>query len=105
MRRRWKRFRYRLEWIGLRLALKLVPLLPRSICLRLARVLGFLMSIFDRQARNVALANLEVAFGNQLSWTSVEHLRLHVSADTESVKKANSIKSSRIAGSRIWRHD
>ena len=67
MRRRWKRLRYRLEWIGLRLATKLVPLLPRSICLRSARALGFLISIFDRHDRDVALANLEAAFGDQLS--------------------------------------
>ena len=67
MRRRWKRFRYRLEWIGLRVAAKLVPLLPRSVCLGLARVVGFLMSMFDRHGRHVALSNLEVAFGEQLS--------------------------------------
>ncbi|MFN2542397.1 MAG: lysophospholipid acyltransferase family protein [Chthoniobacterales bacterium] len=67
MRRRWKRIRYRLEWIGLLVATKLVPLLPRRVCLALARALGFLMSIFDRRGRAVALANLEVAFGERLS--------------------------------------
>ena len=67
MRRRWKRFRYRLEWIGLGFAARVVPLLPRGLCLRFARFLGFLMSIFDRHGRDVALANLEAAFGGQLS--------------------------------------
>jgi KDO2-lipid IV(A) lauroyltransferase len=67
MRRRWKRIRYRLEWIGLLAATKLVPLLPRRACLGVARLLGSLMSIFDRQGRAVALANLQVAFGDQLS--------------------------------------
>ena len=66
MRRRWKRIRYRLEWAGLLAATKLIPLLPRSVCLGLARVLGYFMSIFDRRGREVALANLEAAFGEQL---------------------------------------
>src|SRR6267154_2715325 len=67
MRSRWKRVRYRLEWLALRLAVKLVPLLPRRGCFYLARFLGMLMSIFDRHRYGVALNNLEVAFGNQLS--------------------------------------
>ena len=64
---RWKRVRYRLEWLGLWLAAKLVPLLSRKACFHLARVLGALMSMFDRHRYSVALNNLEVAFGNQLS--------------------------------------
>src|SRR5207237_8389034 len=64
---RWKRVRYRLEWLALLLATKLIPLLSRKACLHLARVLGALMSMFDRHRYNVALNNLEVAFGNQLS--------------------------------------
>ena len=67
MHSRWKRVRYRLEWLGLWLAAKLVPLLSRKACLHLARVLGALMSMFDRHRYSVALNNLEVAFGNQLS--------------------------------------
>src|SRR5213595_2187349 len=67
MHSRWKRVRYRLEWLGLWLAVKLVPLLSRKACLHLARVLGALMSMFDRHRYSVALNNLEVAFGNQLS--------------------------------------
>src|SRR6266705_365133 len=67
MRSQWKRVRYRLEWLGLRLAMKLVPLLPRKACFRLAHFLGALMSIFDRDRYKVALNNLEVAFGSQLS--------------------------------------
>src|SRR5437773_8858860 len=67
MRSRWKRVRYRLEWLALLLATKLIPLLPRKACLHLARVLGTLMSMFDRHRYNVALNNLEVAFGDQLT--------------------------------------
>jgi Kdo2-lipid IVA lauroyltransferase/acyltransferase len=67
MHSRWKRVRYRLEWLGLRLAVKLVPLLSRKACFRLGQTLGALMSIFDRHRYRVALNNLEVAFGDQLS--------------------------------------
>ncbi len=66
MRRRWKKFRYRLEWAGLHTAAKLVPLLSRKACFRLAHALGFIMSIFDRPGRKVALSNLDVAFGDEL---------------------------------------
>lgn len=48
-------------------AAKLVPRLPRQVLLRLADLLGLLMSIFDRQGRAVALNNLEVAFGDRFS--------------------------------------
>src|SRR6266478_6406864 len=67
MRSRWKRVRYRLEWIGLVLATKLVPLLSRTACYYLAQTAGALMPIFDRHRYEVALNNLEVAFGDQLS--------------------------------------
>jgi lauroyl/myristoyl acyltransferase len=64
---RWKQFRYRLEWLGLLAATKLIPLLSRKACFHLANFLGALMSIFDRHGREVALSNLEVAFGDSLS--------------------------------------
>jgi lauroyl/myristoyl acyltransferase len=67
MRRRWKWLRYRLEWLGLLLATKLIPLLPRRACVSVAQLAGTLMSIFDRQGRAVALSNLEVAFGREIS--------------------------------------
>ena len=67
MRAQWKRFRYRLEWIGVVVATKLVPLLSRKLCFHLANILGSLMSIFDRHGRKVALSNLEVAFEDQYS--------------------------------------
>jgi KDO2-lipid IV(A) lauroyltransferase len=67
MRAQWKRFRYRLEWIGVVVATKLVPLLSRKLCFHLANSLGSLISIFDRHGRKVALSNLEVAFEDQYS--------------------------------------
>ena len=59
--------RYQLEWIGLVVASKLVPLLSRKACFYLAGFLGSLMAIFDRHGRKVALSNLQAAFGDQYS--------------------------------------
>ena len=67
MRSRWKQIRYRLEWIGLLVATKLIPLFSRRACYRLAQTAGVLVSLFDRDRYKVALNNLEVAFGSQLS--------------------------------------
>src|ERR1700730_8358444 len=67
MRSRWKQFRYRVEWLALLTAAKVVPLLSGKACFRLANFLGALMSILDRHGRKVALSNLEAAFGNELS--------------------------------------
>ncbi len=67
MRARWKRIRYRLEWLGLLLAARLVPLCSRSVCGHLARASGALLSLLDRRHYDIALCNLEVAFGNAFS--------------------------------------
>ena len=67
MRSRWKRIRYRLEWLGLLLATKLIPLCSRRVCYHLARLAGALLSYLDRQRFEVAVNNLEVAFGDQFS--------------------------------------
>jgi len=67
MRSRWKRIRYRLEWAGLFLATKLIPLCSRKACYRLAQLAGALLSFLDRHRYHVALSNLEAAFGDQLS--------------------------------------
>jgi KDO2-lipid IV(A) lauroyltransferase len=67
MRRRWKKLRYRLEWVGLLAGAKLVPLFSRKACFRFALALGALMSILDWRGRKVALANLGAAFGDQMS--------------------------------------
>ncbi|MEY2536762.1 MAG: Kdo2-lipid lauroyltransferase/acyltransferase [Verrucomicrobiota bacterium] len=64
---RGKRLRYWLEWAGLTLAAKAIPLLSRGACVSLARCLGTLMSVFDRRGREVALSNLEAAFGDRLT--------------------------------------
>src|SRR5215472_14313601 len=67
MRSRWKRIRYRLEWLGLVLATKLIPLCSRQACYHIARAAGTLLSLVDRQRHRVALNNLEVALGDRFS--------------------------------------
>jgi KDO2-lipid IV(A) lauroyltransferase len=67
MRRRWKQIRYRLEWLGLLLATKLIPFCSRRVCYHIAQSAGALLSFIDRRRYEVALNNLEVAFGDTLS--------------------------------------
>lgn len=67
MRSTWKQFRYRLEWLALLIATKLVPLLSRKACFNLANRLGAFISLADRHGREVALSNLEAAFGDELA--------------------------------------
>src|SRR5437773_15695 len=67
MRRAWKKIRYRLEWLGLKSAAKFVPILSRKACYRLALLLGSLGAMLDRRGRRVALSNLRVAFGDEIS--------------------------------------
>ena len=63
----WKSFRYRLEVGGVRFLAAVIPKLPRPLAFQLGRVLGALAAALDRHGRNVALENLEAAFGNELS--------------------------------------
>jgi KDO2-lipid IV(A) lauroyltransferase len=67
MRSQWKRIRYRLEWAGLFLATKLIPLCSRRVCNHLALTAGALLSFLDRPRYHVALSNLEAAFGDRFS--------------------------------------
>src|SRR5207247_8032749 len=67
MRTAWKKIRYRLEWLALKSATKFLPLLSRKACYRLALLLGSLGAILDRRGRRVALSNLSVAFGDEIS--------------------------------------
>jgi KDO2-lipid IV(A) lauroyltransferase len=63
----WKKCRYRLEWLALQGAAKIVPLLSHNACYRLAQAIGALAAALDRAGRRVALSNLQVAFGDELS--------------------------------------
>jgi lauroyl/myristoyl acyltransferase len=62
-----KKIRYRLEWLGLKFATKFLPLLSRKVCYWLALLLGSLGASLDRRGRHVALSNLRVAFGDEIS--------------------------------------
>ena len=74
MKARWKKLRYRLEWLALVAALKLVPMLSRNACYQLAGFAGALAATFDCRGRRVSLANLEAAFGDELSRTRREEI-------------------------------
>ena len=67
MRAAWKKIRYRLEWLALKGAAKVIPLLSRNACYRLAQLIGAVAATVDRAGRRVALSNLEFAFGDELS--------------------------------------
>jgi Kdo2-lipid IVA lauroyltransferase/acyltransferase len=59
----WKKIRHRLEYLGLLLLARAVPLLSRKACVRVANFLGRAVFLLDRRSRAVALANLEEALG------------------------------------------
>jgi Kdo2-lipid IVA lauroyltransferase/acyltransferase len=67
MRSRWKRIRYSLEWLGLVLATKLIPLCSRRVCYYIAQTAGTLLSFVDHHRYHVAVSNLGVAFGDRFS--------------------------------------
>jgi hypothetical protein len=53
--------------LGFKFATKFLPLLSRKACCRLALLLGSLAASLDRRGRRVALSNLRVAFGDEIS--------------------------------------
>ena len=67
MRSGWKSWRYKIEWLGVRLLALLIPRLPRLVVVQLGRIAGALAARFDFEGRRVALSNLEAAFGDRFS--------------------------------------
>jgi KDO2-lipid IV(A) lauroyltransferase len=67
MKQAWKKLRYRLEHVGLLIAARLVPLLPRPVLVALAKMFGAVAAVVDRYGRRIALANLDCAFGQKYS--------------------------------------
>jgi lauroyl/myristoyl acyltransferase len=63
----WKKIRYRPKWLALKAATKFLPLLSRKACYRLALLLGSLGAMLSRRGGRVALSNLRVAFGDEIS--------------------------------------
>lgn len=74
MEDRWKKIRYRLEWLAAEGVARFIPMLPRRVCVWLAGRLGALAYLVDGRGRAVALANLEAAFGNR--YTPAERKRI-----------------------------
>jgi lauroyl/myristoyl acyltransferase len=70
-----RKIRYRLEWLALKFAAKFLPLLSRKACYRLALLLGAHDAMLDRRGWRVALSNLRVAFGDEIS-SQRQNLRL-----------------------------
>lgn len=62
-----RRTRCLLEFSGLWLATKIVPLLPAAVLRGVARLAGRLVCRFDKRGRSYAEANLRMVFGNRLT--------------------------------------
>ena len=69
-------FRQRLEFLGLSGIVWLIGRLPYGWIRHIARVLGSIVFAFDRRGKEVALANLDAAFGD--SRTPAEKRRIAV---------------------------
>lgn len=62
-----KKFRYWLEWFFVSLFARLIPWMPLALLRGLAAWAGAAVYRLDRKSREVALSNLEAAFGNKMS--------------------------------------
>ncbi|CAN5225467.1 hypothetical protein BH20VER2_BH20VER2_01880 [soil metagenome] len=67
MKNSGKRWRHRLEWVAIGTLAWTIPRLPRRVCLALADFLGGVAAFVHWPGRQVALSNLENAFGQELS--------------------------------------
>jgi KDO2-lipid IV(A) lauroyltransferase len=56
-----------LEWIGIGLALTIIPPLPLAGILRLSRQLADCAYLFDRRGKAIAVANLRLMFGSRMT--------------------------------------
>ncbi|MFM8231981.1 MAG: lysophospholipid acyltransferase family protein, partial [Chthoniobacterales bacterium] len=62
-----QRIRFRLEFAGLWLASRLIPLMPLSMLRALSRFVGRALFALDRRSRAVAMENLRLVYGNEKS--------------------------------------
>ena len=62
----WKRFRFRLEALGVRLLAGIVPLLPRGLVWRTGTAVGWLAYFALPVARKLARANLDMVYGTTM---------------------------------------
>jgi lauroyl/myristoyl acyltransferase len=70
----WKRLRYRLEYVALRLASAVICLLPWKWIAPVANFVGSVFFTFDRHRSEVTMANLRSAFGGR--YKDSEYLRI-----------------------------
>ncbi|HEV3409699.1 MAG TPA: lysophospholipid acyltransferase family protein, partial [Chthoniobacterales bacterium] len=63
----WKRIRHRAEWLLIKGGITFAPLLPRRFVHFLYESIGVFASFVHRDGRRAAFANLECAFGAQLT--------------------------------------
>lgn len=61
----FKRYRYRLEYHALHFGARIIQYLPLHWLRPLGKAIGFLFFIVDGHRRDVALANIQAAFGDQ----------------------------------------
>lgn len=71
---RWRRVRYRVEFAGLWLAARIIPLLPWRVVRGLAGVLGRIAFRFDRRSRAIALDNLVMVYGTGKSPAEIRRI-------------------------------
>ena len=64
---RWKQLRYRLESACVAALARVIPRLPRRKAVRLGHALGSIAYLADFRGRDVAMANLECAFGDHFT--------------------------------------
>ncbi|MFM8719283.1 MAG: lysophospholipid acyltransferase family protein [Chthoniobacterales bacterium] len=62
-----QRIRFRLEFAGLWLASRLIPLMPLAVLRALSRFVGRALFVLDRRSRAVAMENLRLVYGNEKS--------------------------------------
>ena len=62
----WKRFRSRLEALGVHILAGIVPVLPRGLVLRIGKAVGWLAYFALPEARKLAHANLDMVYSDTL---------------------------------------
>jgi len=62
-----KRARYWIEWLLVSLSVRPISLMPLGLLRAISEFAASLVFAFDRKSRAVALANLEVAYGSELT--------------------------------------
>jgi KDO2-lipid IV(A) lauroyltransferase len=62
-----KRVRYWIEWLLVSLSARLIPLMPLGVLRAISEFAASLVYVFDTKSRAVAVANLEMAYGSELT--------------------------------------